>query len=104
VFRALSWDSASLSEKTWVYNPTGPVAWFRPSASQARQRSRATSFRSKVIRLVPLHQRPDSSRPANPDAKAITEEAGPSFYSALGSLPADLREILLLHEDEGWSY
>jgi RNA polymerase sigma-70 factor, ECF subfamily len=62
------------------------------------------SSRSKVIRFIPLQQGPDSSRPANPDAKAITEESGPSFYHALGRLPAEFREILILHEAEGWTY
>jgi RNA polymerase sigma factor (sigma-70 family) len=62
------------------------------------------SFRSKVIRFVPLHHRPDSSRSANPDAKAIAKDLGPSFYHALGRLPAEFREILLLHEAEGWTY
>jgi RNA polymerase sigma-70 factor, ECF subfamily len=65
---------------------------------------RDRSFRSKVIRFAPLHHRPDNPRSANPDAKAITEESGPSFYNAMGRLPAGLREILLLHEAEGWTY
>lgn len=62
------------------------------------------TYRSKGNRFVPLHHAPDSRRSANPDAKAITEESGPSFYNALGRLPAELREILLLHEAEGWTY
>jgi RNA polymerase sigma-70 factor, ECF subfamily len=62
------------------------------------------SFRSKVIPLAPFHHRPDSPRSANPHTKAITEESGPSFYNALGRLPAEFREILLLHEAEGWTY
>jgi RNA polymerase sigma factor (sigma-70 family) len=33
-----------------------------------------------------------------------SEESGPSFYNALGKLPAEFREILVLHEDEGWTY
>ena len=66
--------------------------------AQARIHDR--SFRS----FVPLRHRPDSPRSVNPDAKAITEESGPSFYNALGKLPAEFREILVLHEDEGWTY
>lgn len=62
------------------------------------------SYRPKVIWFVPLHHRSDSPRSANTDAKAITEESGPSFYNALGRLPADFREILVLHEAEGWTY
>jgi RNA polymerase sigma-70 factor, ECF subfamily len=62
------------------------------------------SFRSKVIGLVPLHHRPDSPRSANPDAKTVTEKSGPSFCNALGRLPAEFREILVLHEAEGWTY
>ena len=70
--------------------------------AQARIHDR--SFRSKVIGFVPLRHRPDSPRSVNPDAEAITEESGPSFYNGLGKLPAELREILVLHEDEGWTY
>ena len=62
------------------------------------------SYRSKVVQLVPLHHRSDSPRSANTEVKPITEESGPSFYNALGRLPADFREILLLHEAEGLTY
>jgi RNA polymerase sigma-70 factor (ECF subfamily) len=54
-------------------------------------------------------ERPDAARaPTNPAGKvspdARQKESGQSFFDILSRMPVEFREILILHELEGWSY
>lgn len=68
---------------------------------------RAQANQSKVVSFAPSSD--DFGAPeAMSDAKVLPEvvgkESARNLYGALSSLPVEFREILVLHEVEGWTY
>jgi RNA polymerase sigma-70 factor, ECF subfamily len=67
------------------------------------------SYQSKVVPFVPsdggiVNSEPTGDMPVSAKFKAGHEEIGQSIYRALSRLPVELREILVLHELEGYTY
>jgi len=64
---------------------------------------------AKVVPFVPPDNgagklEPTANTPATTEPGARPEKAGQNISRALRRLPVELREILVLHEIEGWNY
>jgi RNA polymerase sigma-70 factor, ECF subfamily len=64
---------------------------------------------SKIVPLAPPdngsgNAEPPANTPATAESRASREKAGQNMSRALRRLPVELREILVLHEVEGWNY
>ncbi len=68
-----------------------------------RNRAR-DQLRARAPPVLSLDGLAIASGEASPEAKAVREDAGARLLAAMGELSEERREVLLLHDLEGWAH
>jgi len=61
-------------------------------------------LRSRARAVLPIDRVEIASARASPEAEAVREDAAARLLGAIRTLPEERREVLLLHDLEGWTH
>lgn len=101
VFRTLSQFRGQASLRTWIYR----IVITQASNRQRWWRRRFRAFQVALDEHVAHHGEPcEPSRAAAPDQVLQQRETAARVRAALGTLPFDLRAVIVLREIDGLSY